>query len=84
MSISMISLRLKGKCSIRQRQGFHSNSVGIIYPLPHFQLVYDLSLISFYQRGENRPQMGEFKKASQVSSFLAINAKGGEFIGPKQ
>jgi hypothetical protein len=29
------------------------------------------------------PKGGEFK-GSQDSSFLAINAKGGEFIGPKQ
>jgi hypothetical protein len=28
--------------------------------------------------------MGKKYKASQVSSFLAINAKGGELIGPKQ
>jgi hypothetical protein len=28
--------------------------------------------------------MGENSKGSQDSSFLAINAKGGEFIGPKQ
>jgi hypothetical protein len=27
---------------------------------------------------------GENSKGSQDSSFLAINAKGGEFIGPKQ
>jgi hypothetical protein len=26
----------------------------------------------------------DFKKGSQDSSFFAINAKGGEFIGPKQ
>jgi hypothetical protein len=28
--------------------------------------------------------VGEFLKASQVSSFLAINAKGEKLIGPKQ
>jgi hypothetical protein len=32
--ISILSLRLKGKWSIRQRQGIHSNSDGIIYPFP--------------------------------------------------
>jgi hypothetical protein len=31
---SMFSLKLKGKWSIRPRQGIHSNSNGIIYPLP--------------------------------------------------
>jgi hypothetical protein len=30
----MISLRLKEKWSFWQRQGFHFNSDGIIYPLP--------------------------------------------------
>jgi hypothetical protein len=37
----------------------------------------------FSKRGENRPQGGN-SKASQDYSFLVINAKGGEFIGPKQ
>jgi hypothetical protein len=48
MSISMISLRLKGKWSIRQRQDFHSTFVGIIYPLTitHVTLNwYNFSLI---------------------------------------
>jgi hypothetical protein len=30
------------------------------------------------------PQKGDNSKGSRDSSFLAINAKGGEFIGPKQ
>jgi hypothetical protein len=30
----MLSLGLKGKWSIQQRQGFHSNPDGIISPLP--------------------------------------------------
>jgi hypothetical protein len=65
----MISLQLKGKWSIRQMQGFHSNSVGIIYPLPYSKTSYwyTLSLISFLPKGGNL-------KASQGSSFLAINA----------
>jgi hypothetical protein len=70
--ISILSLRLKGKWSIRQRQGFHYDSISIIYPL----LSYKLSFISFYKRGRE-------SQASQVSSFLAINAKGGEINRPK-
>jgi hypothetical protein len=76
----MFSLTLKGKWSIRKRQGFHSNSDGIIYPLPLLRkLSIDINLHSyfFYQRGR-------IQKGPQDSSFLAINAKGGESIGQKQ
>jgi hypothetical protein len=46
MSISVISLRLKGKWNIWQTQGFHSNSVSI--PCR----THKLSLISFiFQKG---------------------------------
>jgi hypothetical protein len=44
--------------------------------LINFKLVKP-SLISFLPKGENL-------KGSQDSLFLVINAKGGEFIGPKQ
>jgi hypothetical protein len=75
----MISLRLKGKWSIRQRQGFHSNSDGIIYPLSVLmKLSIGMTLHSyFFTNG------GEKKKGPQDSLFLAINAKGGESIRPK-
>jgi hypothetical protein len=84
----MVSLRLKKKWSIRQRQGFHSNSHGIIYPLSlHMYLSSGITLHSylFYHLGESiRPQRGrKCKKGSQVLHFLAINAKGGESIKPK-
>jgi hypothetical protein len=36
MSISCISLRLKGKWSIQQRQSFHSTPIGIIFHLYFF------------------------------------------------
>jgi hypothetical protein len=49
------------------------NSVGIIYPLPSSLIVTHILL----PKEENL-------KGSKDSSFLAINAKGGEFIGPKQ
>jgi hypothetical protein len=80
----MPSLRLKGKWSIRQRQGFNSNSDGIIYPLSILQkLSIGITLKSylFYHLGERiRPQRGRVVKGSQRSPFLAINAKGGESI----
>jgi hypothetical protein len=66
----MLSCRLKGKWSLRRRQGFHSTSlskIGIIF-----------SLIFTYTNG------GESKKVSQKSPFLAINAKEGEILSPKQ
>jgi hypothetical protein len=54
---SMISLRLKGKWSIWQRQGFHSNSDGIIYPLPllmKLSIGINLHSYFFYQRGRTK------------------------------
>jgi hypothetical protein len=74
----MISLRLKGKWSIRQRQGFHFNSDGIIYPLP---LLMKISIgMTFHSYSLTYQRK---KKGPQDSSFLAINAKGGESIRPK-
>jgi hypothetical protein len=52
----MISLGFKGKWSIWQRQGFHSNSDGIIYPLPllmKLSIGIHLHSYFFYQMGEN-------------------------------
>jgi hypothetical protein len=40
-----------------------------------FTLIIKLSLISFLPKGEKIGPKGENLKASQVSSFLAINAK---------
>jgi hypothetical protein len=56
-------------------------SIGIIYPLPVFRhlskLVYSFTHIYLYQ-------WGECIKWLSKSPFLAINAKGGENIRPKQ
>jgi hypothetical protein len=49
-----------------------------------FALLIKLSLISFLPKGEKIGPKGENYKASQDYLFLAINAKGGELIGPKQ
>jgi hypothetical protein len=57
------------------------NSIGIIYPLPvfhHLSNWYNPSLL-FTCTNEEKVSKGLTK-----SSFLAINAKGGESISPKQ
>jgi hypothetical protein len=75
----MISLKLKGKWSIRQRQGFHSNSDGIIYPLPLFMNIsngmtfHSYSLIT---KGEIR--------ALKILRFWRLMPKGEKVLGPKQ
>jgi hypothetical protein len=77
----MLSHRLKGKWSSRRRQGFHSTPS---YYLPfavtphHSPLWYNPSLIYFFARGE------ENLIRALKTPFLAINAKGGESIIPKQ
>jgi hypothetical protein len=75
----MISLRLKGKWSIWQRQGFYSNSDGITYPLP--LLVYLSFGITFHSYFFTNG--GESIKGLSRSPFLVLNAKGGENIKPK-
>jgi hypothetical protein len=80
----MISFKLKGKWSIRQRQGFHSNSGGITYPLPLLMyLSIGMTLHSYfpYQWGESIRR--KYKGLSR-SPFLAINAKGETVLSPKQ
>jgi hypothetical protein len=85
----MISLRLKGKWSIRQRQGFHSNSDGITYPLLLLMyLTIGMTLHSYllYHLGESiRPQRGrKCKKGSQVLRFWHLMPKGEKGLSPKQ
>jgi hypothetical protein len=75
----MLSLKLKGKWSIRQRQGFHSNSDGIIYPLPLLmQISIGITLHSCCGGESIRLHGGGggIQRALK-SSVLAINAKGG-------
>jgi hypothetical protein len=65
--------------SVTTRLPLHS--IGIIYPSPslrtalHIGIIFHLYIVC--QRGR------EFKKALKTP-FLAINAKGGESISPKQ
>jgi hypothetical protein len=81
MSISCISLRLKGKWSIRQRQNFHSTP-SVLFTLCRYSTISPIGIIFhlflFYQWGRKD------KKGSQTSLFFAINAKGGEILSPKQ
>jgi hypothetical protein len=82
--ISILSHRLKGKWSLRQRQGFHSNSDGIIYPLSLFLHTlnwYNPSLIFTCTNGEK--VLRKMTKGLSSSPFLVLNAKGGENIKPK-
>jgi hypothetical protein len=74
---------LKGKWSIRQRNRFHSTSSVLSFLagiLPTLQIWYNLHSYIVCQRGEkvNRAYI------SLKYSFLAIHAKGGESISPKQ
>jgi hypothetical protein len=57
------------------------NSIGIIYPSPslrttlHFGIIFTHFYLYHWE---------ESNEGSQMSPFLAINAKGGESISPKQ
>jgi hypothetical protein len=73
MSISKISLRLKGKWRNWQKQGFHYDSIGIIYPLPYsWTFIHILS------------QKGEWVKGPSSLRFWHLMPKGQRIIGPKQ
>jgi hypothetical protein len=66
--------------SLAKNKASTQHSDGIIYPLPLLPQTlnwYNLSLIFLLPMGE------KVFKGSQKSSFLAINAKGGESIKPK-
>ena len=78
--ISMISLRLKGKWSIQQRQGFHSNSDGIIYPLSLLlQLSFVWPFIHIYFTIKE-----EVFKGSQVFRFWRLIPKGEKVLSLNQ
>jgi hypothetical protein len=71
---------LKGKWSIRQRHRFHSTPsvLSFLTGIPPFlQIWYNLHPYSFVP-------LGEKVKRALKTPFLAINAKGGESISPKQ
>jgi hypothetical protein len=65
--------------SAKTRLPLHSN--GIIYPSSSLRITpiwYNLSLIFHLPKGR------KYKKGLSISPFLAINAKGGEILSPKQ
>jgi G:T/U-mismatch repair DNA glycosylase len=62
--------------SAKTRRPLHS--IGIIYSSPSLSLWYNLSLIFTCTNG------GESNEGSQSLRFLAINAKVGDSISPKQ
>jgi hypothetical protein len=76
--MSILSHRLKGKwsSSAKTRLLLHSN--GIIYPSPSLHITLQIGIIFhsyfIYQWG----------RGLSTSPFLAINAKGGEILSPKQ
>jgi hypothetical protein len=82
-------LKLKGKWSIRQRQGFHSNSDSIIYPLSllkKLSIGINLHSYLFYQKVEKvlGPKGGEFDRALKILRFWQLMLKGEKVLGPKQ
>jgi hypothetical protein len=81
MSISCVSLRLKGKWSIRQRQRFHSTP-SLLLTLCRYSAIspswYNSSLLFTCTNG------GENVKRAPTFSVFATNAKGGEILSPKQ
>jgi hypothetical protein len=80
----VLSLRLKGKWSIRQRHRFHSTSLALStlcrYSVVSPNLVQS-SLIYYLPKGERKVKGLIFHSKYP---FLAIHAKGGESISPKQ
>jgi hypothetical protein len=83
----MFSLQLKGKWSIRRRQGFHSTlSVPFILCLTHRSPIgikfHSYPLIS--KGGENRPQNERIKRPLKFLCFWRLMPKGEKVLGPKQ
>jgi hypothetical protein len=76
----VLSLRLKGKWSLRRRQSFHSTD--IIYPSPSLRIALHIGIIRhsyiICQRGR------ESKKGSKDSIFGDLCQRGRESISPKQ
>jgi hypothetical protein len=80
----MLSHRLKGKWSLRRRQGFNSTppNYSFFAVAPHRSPIwYNLHSYIICQRGKKFENGLYF---TQKYPFLAIHAKGGESISPKQ
>ena len=81
MSISCISLRLKGKWSIRQKHRFHSTP-SVLFPLCRYSANSLIGILFhsyfFYQWGR------KYKKGSQSLCFWRLMPKGEKILSPKQ
>jgi hypothetical protein len=82
----MLSRRLKGKWSLRRRQGFHS-TLSVLSTLRHHSTLALHIGIIFHsyiicQRGRQLIEKGFY--FTLMIPFLAIHAKGGESKSPKQ
>jgi hypothetical protein len=75
----MLSRRLKGKWSIRRRQGFHSTLLVSFILRRYSALQIGIILHSYLL-----VPMGRKFRGLSKSPFLAINAKEGENISPKK
>jgi hypothetical protein len=82
--LSCLVIELKGKWSIRQRHRFHSTSsvLSFFAGIPHSSPIwYNLHSYIIFQRGR---KLEEGLYFTHKYLFLAIHAKGGESIIPKQ
>jgi hypothetical protein len=81
----MLSHRLKGKCSPRRRQKASTPLHRIIHPSPSLRTALQIGIIFtpilFTIRGVS---MNKGLYFTHKYPFLAIHAKGGESISPKQ
>jgi hypothetical protein len=96
--ISMLSRRLKGKWSLRRRQGFHSTPSVLFTLRRHsapLSLWYNLHSYLLVPMGEKKgsqslhfwrlmPKGERVLAQSKRTAPPKINAKGGESISPKQ
>jgi hypothetical protein len=81
----MLSHRLKGKWSLRRRQDFHSTPscyLPFAVTLHRSSLWYNPSLIYYLPKGGGQSKRAHISPSKYP--FLAIHAKGGESISPKQ
>jgi hypothetical protein len=75
----ILSHRLKGKWSLWRRQGFHSTLLVLFTLRRHSTSLSTFGIIFTLITHSNGEKWG-----SQTTPFLAINAKGGENMSPKQ
>jgi hypothetical protein len=77
------SHRLKGKWSLRRRQDFHSTP-SIIHLLPSLRTALQFGIIFTHLLFAKGRESKKGLYSTHKYPFLAIHAKGGESISPKQ